>query len=224
MLFSLASTKLPHYILYGVTPLVILMARYRYMLTSRWLAAAFPVILFGLLTAFPLLIPYVEATLTNPIEIATAQRAHTYFDAAFTISVAIASLVAIGIIFWRRISPWFALVVTGVIQSLVVWFLFVPTYSDTQQLPVYEAAMFARTLDEPVITQSVDLPSFNVYLDKVTERRALEAGEVGFAREDRVDSVGQFDTLFKSGPIMIIRKTADEPAQETSGEALNDKD
>lgn len=224
VLFSLASTKLPHYILYGVTPLVILMARYRYMLTSRWLAAAFPVILFGLLTAFPLLIPYVEATLTNPIEIATAQRAHTYFDAAFTISVAIASLVAIGIIFWRRISPWFALVVTGVIQSLVVWFLFVPTYSDTQQLPVYEAAMFARTLDEPVITQSVDLPSFNVYLDKVTERRALKAGEVGFAREDRVDRVGQFDTLFKSGPIMIIRKTADEPAQETSGEALNDKD
>ncbi|MEK9767117.1 MAG: hypothetical protein VW274_11630, partial [Thalassolituus sp.] len=47
-MFSLASTKLPHYILYGVTPLVILMARYRSWLQSRILAAVFPLFVFSL--------------------------------------------------------------------------------------------------------------------------------------------------------------------------------
>ena len=36
--FSFSGTKLPHYLVYGITPLFILMARHRDLLTNRWLA------------------------------------------------------------------------------------------------------------------------------------------------------------------------------------------
>jgi 4-amino-4-deoxy-L-arabinose transferase-like glycosyltransferase len=217
VLFSLASTKLPHYILYGVTPLIILMARYRNWLQSRVLAAVFPLILFGLMVAFPLLIPIVEARLTNPIEIATAQRAAEYFNTDFVILAGLGTIVALALIFWKRFSPWFGLVLAGVVQSVLLWFLFIPTFSETQQRPVWDAAMFAKELGEPVVTQSIDMPSFNVYLDTWTERRRLRPGEVGFAREDRVKRIEHpFDVLYQSGPIMIIRHSGEQPTSEAS--------
>ena len=214
VLFSLASTKLPHYILYGVTPLIILMARYRSWLQSRLLAGVFPLLFFALLIAFPLIIPIIEAGLTNPIEIATAQRANEFFDYDFVIIAAIAGLIAMTLIIWRRFSPWFSLSAIGVLQAFLVWFLFVPTYSETQQQPVWEAAMFAKDLNRPIITQSIDMPSFNVYLDKVTERRGLKPGEVGFAREDRLDRIDHdFYVMFESGPLVIIERPLPIPTQ-----------
>ncbi|MEC8444368.1 MAG: glycosyltransferase family 39 protein [Pseudomonadota bacterium] len=217
VLFSLASTKLPHYILYGVTPLVILMARYRTWLQSRLLAALFPTIFLALFVAFPLLIPGIQAQLTNPIEIATAERAHEYFDTQFSILSGVALILTLALIFWRRLSPWFALIAAGVVQAVFVWYLFIPMFSETQQRPVWDVAMFARDLDRPVVTQSVDLPSFNVYLDTWTERRSLQPGEIGFAREDRLDRIKHpYRVLYQSGTLMIIEHAA---AIKTEAEA-----
>ena len=206
VLFSLASTKLPHYILYGSTPLMILMARHRFQLRSRWLAAVLPMLFFGLLVAFPLLIPAVEARLTNPIEIATAQRAAHYINSAFAILAALAGLLSLALILWRRLAIWQGLVATAVIQALFVWTVMVPAISDAQQLPVYEAAQYARTLQQPIVTQSIDMPSFNVYLDRVTPRRGLETGEVGFGRIDRIRDLDQYNVLFQSGLIVLIER------------------
>lgn len=226
ILFSLASTKLPHYILYGCTPLVILMARYRHWLHSRLLALVFPALLFTLAAAFPLLIPVAEQRLTNPIEIATAQRAALFFNQDLSLLAALAGIISITLILWRRISPWFALLLVGGIQSLFVWFVFVPAFSEAQQRPVWEAAQFAKLLDQPVYTQSIDMPSFNVYLNKVTERRPLNIGEIGFGREDRLqrdtrDNGIHYDVLFQSGPIMIVRRIA-QPLPDDAAVPDND--
>jgi hypothetical protein len=51
--FSLAGTKLPHYLLYGATPLFILMARRRHALRNRWLALLPALLLAGAVAALP---------------------------------------------------------------------------------------------------------------------------------------------------------------------------
>ena len=51
--FSLAGTKLPHYVLYGVSPLFVLMALHRESLTSRTLAFAPPLLLLLAVSALP---------------------------------------------------------------------------------------------------------------------------------------------------------------------------
>ena len=96
--------------------------------------------------------------------------------------------------------------------------MFVPAISEAQQRPVWEAAQFAKTLEQPIVTQSIDMPSFNVYLDKWTERRRLKPGEIGYAREDRLRDTGDIDVLFQSGPIMIIRRRA---AGENASDAIH---
>ncbi|WP_157729946.1 ArnT family glycosyltransferase [Bacterioplanes sanyensis] len=219
VLFSVASTKLPHYILYGCTPLVILMARYRHWLSSRWLAAVFPTLFFALLAALPSLVPSIEASLTNPIEVAVAQRAAEYINQEFAMLAAGAGVLSLLLIFaLRRLAPWLTLVLVGGVQALFVWLVLAPAASEAQQRPVWEAAQFARLLNEPIVTQSIDMPSFNVYLNRVTERRGLEVGEVGYGREDRID-IDHFETLFQSGPIMLVRRlppptpTLEAPAQ-----------
>ena len=213
VLFSIASTKLPHYILYGVTPLVILMARYRDWLKSRLFTLIFPSLFFALMVAFPLLIPTIIDGLTNPIEIAAAERAAEYINQDFAIIAAVAWLLSLALMLWKRISPWFSLILVGVVQTLFVWFIFVPAISEAQQRPVWDAAQFAKQLGEPIITQSIDMPSFNVYFDKWTERRGLEIGEVGYAREDRLRKIPHYDILFQSGPIVIVRRISEEHAQ-----------
>lgn len=206
-LFSIASTKLPHYILYGVTPLVLLMARYREELKSRFFALLFPSVFFAVMAAFPLLIPTIKASLSNPIEIAVAERAALFINSHFAIRAGVCWLLSAVCILWKRYSIWQGLIATSVIQAMFVWFTLVPAFSESQQRPVYEAAQFAKTLNEPVYTQSIDMPSFNVYLNRATERRSLQPGEVGYAREDRLKDLNQYTVLFQSGPIMIIRRT-----------------
>lgn len=206
VLFSLASTKLPHYILYGCTPLVLLMARYRHRLCSRWLAALLPLVFFAIMLAFPLLIPIVEQRLTNPIEIATAQRAALFIDTGFAIKAALAGLVSLALILSQRLAIWQSLAATGLIQALFVWLVMVPAISEAQQRPIYDAAMFARHLTDPVVTLSIDTPSFNVYLDRVTPRRSLNEGEIGFGRIDRIKDIDQYRILFQSGLIVLVHK------------------
>lgn len=206
VLFSIASTKLPHYILYGITPLIIMMARDRNLLKRRWLAVILPSLFFALIVAFPLLIPTIKEGLTNPIEIAIADRASLFVNHAFALWAALAWVLSVALILWPKLSIWQGLIASGVVQLLLVWFVVIPAFSDAQQRPVYEAAQFAKTLDKPIYTQSIDMPSFNVYLDKVTERRTINVGEIGYAREDRLKHIPHYDVLFQSGPIMIIRR------------------
>ncbi|MDP2507092.1 glycosyltransferase family 39 protein [Oceanobacter sp. 3_MG-2023] len=219
ILFSLASTKLPHYILYGCTPLVLLMARYRFHLRRRWLVAILPLLFFALMAAFPLLIPSIKAGLTNPIEIETAERAALYVNQDFAIIAAVFGLLSLLAILWKRLPIWHGLLVTGALQTLFVWYVFAPAFSEAQQRPIHDAAMFVRQLGLDVVTQSIDTPSFNVYLDRVTPRRSLEPGEIGFGRIDRVQKIDDYQLLFQSGPIVIIRRpdnTAGEAAEPIS--------
>ena len=212
VLFSAASTKLPHYILYGCTPLVLLMARHRFALKRRWLVAILPALFFALFAIFPLLVPTIKAGLTNPIEIATAERASHYINTAFAIKAAVLGLIAVGFILWRKLAIWKGLFLAGICQAIFTWYVFAPAFSEAQQRPIYNAAMFAREHNLPVTTLSIDTPSFNVYLDKVTPRRSdLPAGRVGFGREDRIDNLSQYDVLFHEGPIVLIQ-WPDSPA------------
>jgi 4-amino-4-deoxy-L-arabinose transferase-like glycosyltransferase len=49
--FSFSDTKLPHYMVYGITPLFILMARHRRRCCNRWLAFLPPLLFMVLLAA-----------------------------------------------------------------------------------------------------------------------------------------------------------------------------
>ena len=86
--FSLAGTKLPHYLLYGATPLFILMARGRDTLRSHVLAFTPPLLFLGLVAALPVLLEGLTPGIRNPY-VREAHRCDPVFIAGQGLGVAI---------------------------------------------------------------------------------------------------------------------------------------
>lgn len=130
--FSLAATKLPHYLLYGVTPLFVLMAMRRRLLASRWLTFVPPLLLLGAIVALPALLHaagpylrdvYVREALTQP----------DAFGAGYRLMSSGLLLAMLALALVPRFEAWQKLVACGFLCSLAVSTLLLPALGQLQQ-------------------------------------------------------------------------------------------
>lgn len=209
--FSFSGTKLPHYLLYGATPLFILMAKHRDLLKGRWLAFAPPLIFLGLLAMLPGVIGLAESQADRAHEVAMFQDARRVmgFDYLGAMLAGLAAL--IGLLLWSRPPLWQRLILAGVIQTLVVYGVLVPRVFEVMQAPVKEAGLLARELDLPTVVYRTSMPSFSVYRDAITPNRPPLPGELVFLRVDKLDALAadfpglQQDLLYRRGPVALVR-------------------
>ncbi|WPL17182.1 Undecaprenyl phosphate-alpha-4-amino-4-deoxy-L-arabinose arabinosyl transferase [Thiorhodovibrio winogradskyi] len=213
--FSFSSTKLPHYLVYGLTPLFIMLARHRERLTqsgfNRWLALL-PALIFGLvLLALPLALGPLAEQADKPHEIALFELGREVLDGFYLLGM-VAALVLLVSLFWaHRVALWQRVVLAGVIQTLVVHGLLVPRVFEVMQAPVKEAALLARQLDEPTVVYKTSMPSFSVYRRAITPDRQPEPGDLVFLRIDKLERLQglypseQLETLFRRGAVALMR-------------------
>ena len=205
--FSVASTKLPHYLLYGVTPLFVLMAMRRHLLASRVLAFVPPLLLLGAVAALPAALdafgpgvrnPYVREALTQPGVFGNGYRLASSLLLLSALALALGPL--------PRYETWQKLVACGFLCSVAVGTLLLPALGQLQQGPVKEAALFAREAGLPVRTWQFNVPSFSVYRGQVTERAvALRPGDVVLTRVSALAALGRVDVLFRKGGVVLIK-------------------
>jgi len=110
--FSFSGTKLPHYVLYGATPLFVLMARHRKLLASRRLAFGPPLLFFLLLLLLPELLESAAGWTRRPHQLALFELGGVVLDTPYRIAVALGLVLVSAIALWRRLPPW---------QGLVLW-------------------------------------------------------------------------------------------------------
>ncbi|MGQ9659215.1 MAG: ArnT family glycosyltransferase [Thermochromatium sp.] len=185
--FSLAKTQLPHYLLYGATPLFILMARHREALTNRWLAFAPPLLLFALLVLLPFILDVAMVVASRPYERILFEEARYALGLEYGIAALGGLLLTVGLMRWSRPPLWQRLVLVGLIQTLVVYGEVVPRVLDTLQAPVKEAALIAKQTGLPTVVYRTSLPSFSVYREAITPNRAPKPGELVFLRLDKLE-------------------------------------
>lgn len=186
-LFSFSSTQLPHYLLYGGTPLFVLMAMRRDDLRSRWLAYFPPLLLLGALALLPELLGVAARQASRLHEQAVLAAGITATsDAAYRIGATAAIAAVAGLASWRGLAPWRGLVLVGFVQILVVSGLVLPRYAAVVHAPVKEAAAVATRLGGPVVAYRIDMPSFSVYRNAVTPSRLPRPGDIAFTRVDRL--------------------------------------
>ena len=187
--FSTSGTQLPHYLLYGCTPVFILLARHRLDFERRSLAFL-PVILFALLlAALPEILPLVAAKTSRAYEkVQLVELTAAFADQARWLLPAFAVAV-LGLALWRRLPVWQGLVLAGLLQAVVIAALIAPRVIGVTQGPVREAAQIARERPEAVVAWRMIRPSFSVYRDKATPTRIPMAGELVFTRTDRINEV-----------------------------------
>lgn len=226
--FSLAGTKLPHYLLYGVTPLFILMARRRHALRSRVLALLPPVVLLAAIAALPALLQRVAPGVRNPYLREALGRPDIFGDMWQATAAVLLASVLVAMV-WprrRRTAPeagphgrrdtaadadgasgvWPRLAFSGLLCSFALAGLLLPAWAELQQGPVKRAALAARHAGLQVHSWRINVPSFSVYRGAVTPAaQAPRPGDVLLTRSDALDGLGPVRVLFREGGVLLVR-------------------
>ena len=203
--FSLSGTKLPHYTIYGYTPLFILMARALPLSKHPERFAAWPLLLLAILAGLPFLLQialqkiddvFIKAILTGGIEL-TGQH---------HILIVIAAMIAISAIhFIPRFSAAGKMLSTGVVFTLLINLYLMPLVGNLLQKPVKEAALLAKKEGYKIVMWEVYNPSFLVYSESFAEIRTPKRGEIVFTTVKELDKLGNTSLLYSKYGIVLVK-------------------
>ncbi|MTW21170.1 glycosyltransferase family 39 protein [Allochromatium palmeri] len=209
--FSFSGTQLPHYLLYGATPLFILMARHREVLTNRWLAFVPPLVFFGLLLALPFILDVAMVVASRPYDVILFEEGRHGITLEYGIAVFGGLLLTVLMLRWSSPPVWQRLVLIGLVQTLVVYGEVAPRVLDTLQAPVKEAALMAKRTELPTVVYRTSMPSFSVYREAITPNRAPKPGELVFLRVDKLEHLTrehpdlQLELAYHRGHVALLR-------------------
>ncbi len=210
LFFSFSRTQLPHYLLYGATPLFLLLARYRAALRNPWVAYAPPLLFFLLLLGLPELLDLAAQRSTRVHELALLQLGREQLDGRYRLAVGLGVLLVVALFRMPKLPPWQGLLIVGFAQVLLLYGVLVPRVFAVLQTPVKEAAQLARTLAKPTVRYRTNLPSFSFYRGAITPARIPKPGELVFLRIDKRASLSreippdQQALRFQRGQVALI--------------------
>ncbi|NTV06266.1 MAG: glycosyltransferase family 39 protein [Chlorobiaceae bacterium] len=205
LFFSLSGTKLPHYMIYGYTPLFILMARALPMSRHPKSFAVWPLLLLAGLACLPLFLPtvmqqindgYIKAVVTGAVELIGLTH----------IIIIIAAMMGVSAIqFLPRFPADWKLIATGVIFSLLVNLHLMPLAGALLQEPVKEAALMAKKKGYKIVMWKIYNPSFLVYSESFVEKRTPEPGEIVLTSVKQLDKLESPAILYSKYGIVMVK-------------------
>jgi len=205
--FSLAGTKLPHYLLYGVTPLFILMARARRAPHPSWLVLAPPLLMLAAVAALPYVLERLVPGIGNAYMREALGRSEV-FGSAWRALAGLLLGAALGLALWRGAALWLRLATASLLCAGALGGLLLPAVGELQQGPLKEAAQLARRAGWDVQRWRIDAPSFSVYRAAVTPSTPVpHAGQVILTRSDALHApqLAGAHTLYRKGGIVLLR-------------------
>lgn len=201
--FSLSGTKLPHYALYGTTPLFVLVAARYGRINSAW--AALPaLLLLALYIAVPTLVAH--ATVKDAFYAAQLQRLDEVVASLGTWQPVAALLVATAVIALWRAELWKRVAVAALAGNLVLSAWLVPLVGELLQGPVKRTGEVARSLEQPLVQWRAHWPSFSVYSQTETPLRDPQPGEVAVTRTDRLPDSPDYEVLRREGGVALVKR------------------
>jgi len=226
LLFSFSKTQLPHYVLNGCVPLIIMFARQTNVFNKHQWFTLFPLAFMALLVALPLMIPSI-AQASKGYDGAALSRYADVFTTTYTVSSLIAFCIMCLFAFLPRLRTWQRLVLAGLTLNVFVFSAFAPIASGIQQTPVHEAIAFLEARnntmeqEQTIVAYRMHMPSFSVYRGKITPLRAPQPGELVLTRVDRLNSLThhlhkdyqsiQLIPLWTMGGLTILEFSAGQP-------------
>lgn len=218
--FSLSGTKLPHYVLYGSTPLFLLSARGAEAAGRAVRLATYAAVglVLAVLAALPWLAAAVAPRLADPLYAALLAAAPARPRLALPLAAAAAAgawaLAALRLrCFAGRAAAGAAALAAVLVAVAIPWF------GDLVQGPVKRAAAVARRRAEPAVQWRVHVPSFAVYRERVTPRQDPALGELAIARVDRLPRDARHAVLYAEGGYALVL-WGGAPAAAGSGAAV----
>lgn len=209
--FSLSSTKLPHYIIYGLPAVFILMGVHFYPLQRRWLAFLPAAALFLLMAALPTLIDKLLPAIHDRFMVAMLQDHDRYFSTGYRVFFGVALSLAVYFTLERRLSQTIKLLVCGLLLTYGVSQFLAPVAADFQQRPVKEAATIAGALGDRVVMWRLDRPSFGIYSGHTVVRVQPRPGDVVVTKSTELPRLSDYQLLYSKNGIVLVRLNDKRP-------------
>lgn len=206
--FSLSATKLPHYIIYGYTPLFILIAVFFTQASHsnriHWLLLPAELFLL-LLLALPLLLdfslPYiqdsfVQTMLANPLQ---------YFSPFYYIIIAIGLFYIVYLAQTTYFAPAHKLILSGIIINFIFSTFILPIIATVQQQPIKQAALISQQFSENIVLWRLHTPSFSVYRGQIAERRDPKAGELVLTKTHFLKELKSYQVIYQQNGVTLAK-------------------
>ena len=208
--FSLSGTKLPHYLLYGMTPVFLLVGR-QVATSGTGPRLLLPVCsLLLLLPCAPTLVQAwserAQAAGPPTFYVAQALRALVAAPPAFYLVAGGCAVLGAGLAAARRWPAWQRGVAASGLLAVALGYAFVPWLGEVLNGPQKRAAQQAAGLPGTAVQWDFAVPSFSVYRQQITPARPPQDGELAIVRTDRLDPNVPAQTLFREGGVALVRR------------------
>jgi 4-amino-4-deoxy-L-arabinose transferase-like glycosyltransferase len=205
LFFSLSGTKLPHYMIYGYTPLFILMARVVPMNRHPKSLALWPLLLLAAFASLPLLLQVALQKIDDSYIRAIVEGGVLLTDQNYLLIIGAAMAGVSAIPFLPRFSLEGKLVATGVIFALLINLYLMPFAGKLMQEPVKEAALMAKKRGYKIVMWKTYNPSFLVYSESFVEKRMPEPGEIALTTVKELRTFDNPAVLYRKNGIVLVK-------------------
>ena len=204
LFFTFSGTKLPHYVIYGYTPLFILAAAQISDRFSRHLLLIPLIIFTALLLFFPEIAVSIKPNVHDRFAVVLIDHIYSGFG-IFYHFVVFSLLVILLWIWYRPLSLAHTVVAIAFVFTILINYAVLPAYGKVMQEPVRKAAILAKTKGWKVHMYTRQFPSFNVYYQGLTSKEPAKAGDVVFVRVTSLQNFSDYDILFRENGFALIR-------------------
>ncbi|MEK8032717.1 glycosyltransferase family 39 protein [Ideonella sp. DXS29W] len=213
--FSLSGTKLPHYVLYGATPFVLLMAveLERCGPRMRWALALAALLLLAAFVLPTWFLPAIANMVKQPEY--RALLAHPPSPTGLMMAGVVAAGVIIGFaVAPARLRDGLAPSATPLLSACVVALVLLgfglPWWGTLLQGPVRDAGVLARDRPELAVQWKLHKPSFALYRGQPAPRRAPRPGELALVQVEHLkklppDEANAYEMVFEERGFALIR-------------------
>jgi 4-amino-4-deoxy-L-arabinose transferase-like glycosyltransferase len=208
VLFSLAGTKLHHYIVYGYVPLLILMARSVSKMKSTGALLAPTVAFLVLLWMIPWMASWAAPYIHDDFAKVVIDEALGDFGNSYRLIVGLVLVVVIVIGLLGRIGLPSKTVAVGILLLLLVNGYLMPKLASIMQNPIRTAALMAKEKDYSVVMWQMNKPSFNIYYGRQVLRRIPRSGDVVITKANKLKDIKDHQVLFEKYGIVLTKVNA----------------
>lgn len=207
--FSLSGTKLPHYVLYGATPLMVLLAWHAPRLKRFSWALVVPTLVLAALAALPPIVDRVADRLPQrdfyAIQLSEALplAGSSYFVIAMGALVLWLALLAASA--RSRLTGAGRLAIGAGLTTVVLVGAVSPWVGELLAGPVKRAGLKAHGMPETVVQWNFHVPSFSVYRQQPTVARQPKPGELAITRADRLPPDAPVEILYRERGVVLLR-------------------
>ncbi|MDX2448785.1 MAG: glycosyltransferase family 39 protein [Desulfobacterales bacterium] len=205
ILFSLAGTKLHHYILYGYIPLFLFMAQAVGHLRHFRSQLVWPLGLIAVLFFLPQIAALVQPRIADEFASLVLAGALSNFRWGYQTIMGLALVTLGSLWFIKSVSEMARTVIVGVVVITAVNFGAVPIAGSIMQQPVKDAALLSREKGYTVNMWQMSYHSFSVYRQGLVVKGTPRNGDIVITKINKLKDVHRYQVLYQKHGIVLAR-------------------